>query len=50
MAVNLDAYFFLSQAALPALLDSGGNIVNIASNAAIQGVPYAVPYTMSKEK
>ena len=48
MAVNLDAYFFLSQAALPALLDSGGNIVNIASNAAIQGVPYAVPYAMSK--
>jgi NAD(P)-dependent dehydrogenase (short-subunit alcohol dehydrogenase family) len=48
MSVNLDAYFFLSQAALPALLDSGGNIVNIASNSAIQGVPYAVPYSMSK--
>ena len=48
MAVNLDAYFFLSQAALPALLESGGNIVNIASNSAIQGVPYAVPYAMSK--
>ena len=48
MAVNLDAYFFLAQAALPALLESGGNIVNIASNSAIQGVPYAVPYAMSK--
>src|SRR5437870_4452788 len=39
MAVNLDAYFFLAQAAIPHLLESGGNIVNIASNAALQGVP-----------
>src|SRR5207247_8301653 len=48
MAVNLDAYFFLAQAAIPHLLATGGNIVNIASNAGIQGVPYAVPYAMSK--
>jgi NAD(P)-dependent dehydrogenase (short-subunit alcohol dehydrogenase family) len=48
MSVNLDAYFFLAQAALPHLLESGGNIVNIASNAGIQGVPYSVPYAMSK--
>ena len=32
MAVNLDAPFFLSQAAIPHLLQSEGNIVNIASN------------------
>lgn len=48
MAVNLDASFFLCQAALPHLLASGGNIVNIASNAGLQGVPYSVPYAMSK--
>jgi meso-butanediol dehydrogenase/(S,S)-butanediol dehydrogenase/diacetyl reductase len=48
MAVNLDAYFFLSQAAIPRLLESGGNIVNIASNAGLQGVPYSVIYCMSK--
>ena len=48
MSVNLDAYFFLSQAAIPHLLETGGNIVNIASNAALQGVPYSVAYCMSK--
>jgi meso-butanediol dehydrogenase/(S,S)-butanediol dehydrogenase/diacetyl reductase len=48
MAVNLDAYFFLAQAAIPHLLKSSGNIVNIASNAALQGVPYSVAYCMSK--
>ena len=48
MAVNLDSYFFLSQAAIPHLLESGGNIVNIASNSGIQGVPYSLAYSMSK--
>ncbi len=48
MAVNLDAYFFLAQAAIPHLLESGGNMVNIASNAGIQGVPYSAAYCMSK--
>ncbi len=48
MAVNLDAYFFLAQSALPHLLETGGNIVNIASNAGLQGVPYSVAYCMSK--
>jgi len=48
MAINLDAYFFLAQAAIPHLLDAGGNIVNIASNAGIQGVPYSAAYCMSK--
>lgn len=48
MAVNLDAYFFLSQAAIPHLLASAGNIVNVASNAGLQGVPYAVAYSASK--
>jgi NAD(P)-dependent dehydrogenase (short-subunit alcohol dehydrogenase family) len=49
MAVNLDAYFFLAQAAIPHLLEmTGGSIVNIASNAGIQGVPYSAAYCMSK--
>jgi NAD(P)-dependent dehydrogenase (short-subunit alcohol dehydrogenase family) len=48
MAVNLDAYFFLAQDAIPHLLETGGNIVNIASNAGLQGVPYSAAYCMSK--
>lgn len=48
MAVNLDAYFFLAQAAIPHLLETGGAIVNIASNAGLQGVPYSAAYCMSK--
>lgn len=48
MAVNLDSYFFLAQAALPHLLESDGTIINVASNAGLQGVPYATAYAMSK--
>jgi NAD(P)-dependent dehydrogenase (short-subunit alcohol dehydrogenase family) len=48
MAVNLDACFFLAQAAIPHLLSSGGSIVNIASNSGIQGIPYGAVYSMSK--
>jgi NAD(P)-dependent dehydrogenase (short-subunit alcohol dehydrogenase family) len=48
MAVNLDACFFLAQAAIPHLLETGGSIVNIASNAGLQGVPYSAAYSMSK--
>ena len=48
MGVNLDGYFFLAQAAIPHLLETDGNIVNIASNAGIQGVPYSVAYSMTK--
>jgi meso-butanediol dehydrogenase / (S,S)-butanediol dehydrogenase / diacetyl reductase len=48
MAINLDAYFFLAQAAIPHLLSSGGSIVNIASNAGLQGLPYSAAYCMSK--
>ena len=48
MGVNLDACFFLAQAAIPHLVERGGNIVNIASNAGLQGVPYSAVYCMSK--
>ena len=36
-AINLDGPFFLSQAAIPHLLETNGNIVNIASNAGLMG-------------
>ena len=48
MGVNLDGCFFLAQAAIPHLLETGGNIVNIASNAGLQGIPYSAAYCMSK--
>ncbi|MCK9902682.1 short-chain dehydrogenase [Parafrankia colletiae] len=48
MGVNLDACFFLAQAAIPHLLRTGGTIINIASNAGLQGVPYSAAYSMSK--
>jgi NAD(P)-dependent dehydrogenase (short-subunit alcohol dehydrogenase family) len=48
MGVNVDGYFFMAQAAIPHLLQTGGNIVNIASNAGIMGQAYTVPYCMSK--
>lgn len=47
-AVNADGPFFLCQAAIPSLLESGGNIVNIASNAGLMGTPYTVAYSMTK--
>lgn len=48
MAINTDAPFFLSQAAVPHLLESSGNIVNIASNAGLLGQAYTTVYCMSK--
>ena len=47
-AVNTDAYFFLSQAAIPHLLETRGNIVNIASNSGLMGGAYTVAYCMTK--
>ncbi len=48
MAVNVDGAFFLAQAAIPHLLESSGNIVNIASNAGLMGQAYTVVYCMTK--
>jgi NAD(P)-dependent dehydrogenase (short-subunit alcohol dehydrogenase family) len=48
MGVNIDGYFFMTQAAIPHLLERGGNIVNIASNAGLMGQAYTVLYTMTK--
>ncbi len=48
IAVNLTGTFLMCQATLPYLLDGGGNIVNIASNAGVMGQPYSVAYCTSK--
>ena len=48
MAVNVDAYFFLAQAAVPPLLETEGTIINIASNAGLMGQAYTVAYCMTK--
>ena len=48
MGVNVDACFFLAQAAIPHLLERDGNIVNIASNAGLMGQAYTVAYCMTK--
>jgi meso-butanediol dehydrogenase/(S,S)-butanediol dehydrogenase/diacetyl reductase len=48
MGVNVDGYVWMCQAAIPHLLDHGGNIVNIASNAGLMGQAYTVVYCMSK--
>jgi meso-butanediol dehydrogenase/(S,S)-butanediol dehydrogenase/diacetyl reductase len=48
MAVNADACFFLSQAAIPALIERSGHIINLASNAGLMGQAYTAVYCMSK--
>lgn len=48
MDINLKSMFFLCQAALPHLLATQGNIVNIASNAGFMGQAYTVPYCATK--
>lgn len=48
IGVNLTGSFLMAQAVLPHLLDGGGNIVNIASNAALMGQPYSAAYCASK--
>ena len=46
--VNLTGAFLFCQAAIPALLERGGNIVNVASTAALFGHPWAAAYAASK--
>ncbi len=48
IAINLNAPFFLSQAAIPHLLEANGAIVNCASSAALIGEAYAAAYCASK--
>lgn len=48
MGVNLDGPFFVAQAVIPHLLETGGNLINIASNAGLMGQAYTVVYCMTK--
>ncbi len=48
MAVNVSGPFWLCQAAIPHLLESHGNIVNVTSQSALIGAAYIVPYSASK--
>jgi meso-butanediol dehydrogenase/(S,S)-butanediol dehydrogenase/diacetyl reductase len=48
MQVNMAAPFWFAQAAIPHLLETHGNIVNVLSQSALIGTSYLVPYSMSK--
>lgn len=48
LAVNLTGVFLVSQAALPHLIETGGNIVNMASVAGLKGQPFSAAYCASK--
>jgi meso-butanediol dehydrogenase/(S,S)-butanediol dehydrogenase/diacetyl reductase len=48
IAVNLTGTFLLCKAAIPHLLASAGNIVNVSSTSALQGMPYGAAYGSSK--
>jgi len=48
IGVNLTGTFLVAQAALPHLLEGGGCIINIASNAGLMGQPYSAAYCASK--
>jgi NAD(P)-dependent dehydrogenase (short-subunit alcohol dehydrogenase family) len=46
--VNLTGTFLMCRYTLPALLDGGGTIVNVASNAGFMGQPFSAAYCASK--
>jgi NAD(P)-dependent dehydrogenase (short-subunit alcohol dehydrogenase family) len=48
MRVNLNGTFLLCREALPELIKTKGNIVNAASTAALQGLPWGAAYGASK--
>ena len=48
LAVNLNGPFFLCRAALPHLLERGGNIVNVSSIAGVEGQAYSAGYCSAK--
>jgi NAD(P)-dependent dehydrogenase (short-subunit alcohol dehydrogenase family) len=48
IGVNLTGTFLMCQATIPHLLDGGGAVVNIASNAGVMGQPYSAAYCASK--
>jgi NAD(P)-dependent dehydrogenase (short-subunit alcohol dehydrogenase family) len=46
--INLTSVFAISQAALPALIAARGALVNTASIAGLEGLPYCAAYAVSK--
>jgi meso-butanediol dehydrogenase/(S,S)-butanediol dehydrogenase/diacetyl reductase len=48
LAVDLDGVFYMSKAALTALVEAKGNIVNLASVAGLVGQPYTAAYCAAK--
>jgi NAD(P)-dependent dehydrogenase (short-subunit alcohol dehydrogenase family) len=48
LAVNLNGPFYLCRAALPHLLNRGGNIVNVSSIAGVEGQAYSAGYCAAK--
>ena len=48
LATNLGGTFYLSQAAVPHLLESAGNIVNVGSLASVEGQTYSATYCSAK--
>jgi NAD(P)-dependent dehydrogenase (short-subunit alcohol dehydrogenase family) len=48
IAVNLTGTFLMARAVLPHMLEGGGSIVNIASNAGLMGQAYSAAYCASK--
>jgi NAD(P)-dependent dehydrogenase (short-subunit alcohol dehydrogenase family) len=48
LAVNLNGPFYLSRAAIPHLLETGGNIVNVSSVAGVEGEVYSAGYCAAK--
>lgn len=48
LATNLSGPFYLCRAALPHLLSRGGNIVNVASIAGVEGQAYSAGYCAAK--
>jgi len=48
LSVNLDGTFLMCRAALPHLLETGGNVVNVGSTAGLSGLAYGAAYGASK--
>ena len=48
LAVNLNGPFYLCRAALPHLLERGGNVVNVSSIAGVEGQAYSAGYCAAK--
>ena len=48
VGVNLKALYFVTSAAIPHLIESGGSVVNISSDAGVQGNAGAAVYCASK--